>query len=179
VSEPLKEDSLKEAIGHANSEEFIASDKAQRAELHRKIDEVLGTIPLGQDPQSEHFQVVKYVIDSAHNATASKRQGAPTKGDKVSGPLAEVVRRLKAKEKISEPWEETIARAKDEEAMFNEKAQRSSLHWKLDGVLATIPLGRDRQSEHFLAIKYVIESAHNATASKKQGTWSTEKTKSS
>jgi hypothetical protein len=88
----------------------------------------------------------------------------------------EAIRRAKA---TGEPVEELVGRAKTEEFIASEKAQRAELHQKLDEVLATIPLGRNRQSEHFQAIKYVIESAHNATERKRQGAWFKEKTKSS
>ena len=73
---------------------------------------------------------------------------------------------------MSEPWDEVIRRA-------IEKTRQAELHWKLDEILATTPLGRDDRSEHFQAIKYVINSAHDATAIKRQSAWFKEKTKSS
>jgi hypothetical protein len=147
-----------EEILRLKTEELIAVEKAQRAELYRKLNEVLATIPLGKNHQSKHFQAIKYVIDSAHNATESKSQGAWTR---------------------REDFEEEIRRLKAHDHVASEKAERSHLHRKLDEVLATIPLGKNRQSQDFLAIRYVIESAHTATESKRQGAWYREKTKSS
>jgi hypothetical protein len=153
-----------------------AIEKTRHAELHWKLDEILATTPLGRDYQSEHFQAIKYVINSAHNATASKRQdGVRKKADRAIGPWDEVLRRIKAKEEVPQ-WE--IGRAQAEQLIFDDKERRAELHRKLDEVLAASH-GRDRQCLHFQTIKYIIDSAHEATASKRQSAWFKEKTKSS